>query len=390
MVINKAELMILAMVTGGLICYFFIPVIISVARLKGLIDIPDNGRKIHHDTTPTLGGIGIFGGVLIGLSLWVGPYAPNYFPYLIASLMILFATGLKDDILLVSPRKKLLAQTIAAAIIVIGGNIRLHHFEGFLGLEEAVGISGIVFTIFAVVVIINAFNFIDGIDGLAGSIALVGSMAFGIWFYVNGHIAEGILAFALVGALAGFLFHNFEPAKIFMGDTGALIIGFIMSVLAFKMISLNEESAVMPLHRPSGLAFSILIVPLFDTLRVIIIRLFNGQSPFRADSKHLHHCMLRLGFRHYQIALILSTLTILIIFLSFQINHWQLHYYLPAIMLLTSMILPVLWLFKRFTRLRKERNLRHLFSYKAYFNEMIRPGFSRKPYTDVGDAQQKL
>ncbi|MDZ4203292.1 MAG: hypothetical protein U1C46_00615 [Bacteroidales bacterium] len=373
MALNNVELIMLAMVTGGLITYFFITLKISLARLKGIIDIPDNGRKIHHDKTPTLGGIAIFGGVLIGLSLWISPHTPGYFPYMIASLMILFATGLKDDILLVSARKKLIAQTIAAASIVIGGNIRLHHFEGFLGLEEAVGISGIVFTIFAIVVIINAFNFIDGIDGLAGSIALVGSVVFGIWFYLNGHFAEAILSFALAGSLAGFLYHNFEPAKIFMGDTGALIVGFIMAVLAFKMISLNEASNSISLHRPSGLAFSILIVPMFDTLRVIIIRLLNGQSPLKADSRHLHHCMLRMGFRHRQIALILSAFTLIIVFISILINNWPLHYYLLAVIFIASLILPTLWLIKRFIRLRRQKNLGKLFSANAFINELIKP-----------------
>jgi UDP-GlcNAc:undecaprenyl-phosphate/decaprenyl-phosphate GlcNAc-1-phosphate transferase len=198
-----------------------------------------------------------------------------------------------------------------------------------------------------VVVIINAYNLIDGVDGLAGSVSLVSSLIFGTWFSINGHFAEAMLAFVLAGALLGFLFHNFQPARIFMGDTGALMVGFIMAVLAFRMIGLNSGSAPFNLHRPSGIAFAIMIVPMYDTLRVILVRLSKRKSPFKPDNNHLHHRMLKLGFSHRQIAIILSVMTLLLTAIAYFINKWEIHYFLAAILIMASLLLPFLRLWRK-------------------------------------------
>lgn len=130
-----------------------------------------------------------------------------------------------------------------------------------------------------------------------------------------------------------------------MGDTGALMIGFIMSVLAFRMIGLNAESDVVSIYRPSGIAFAIMIVPLFDTLRVFVLRLSNGQSPFRADNRHLHHSLLQLGFSHRQTCYLLMTLNAVVIALAIVINRWEIHYFLLTILLLAFLFLPAMrWL----------------------------------------------
>ncbi len=347
MTTNQTILIIMAALSAGLISWSMIPVIIRFANNKGIIDLPDDDRKIHHTLIPTLGGVALFGGIVISFSAWIGHQPPNYYSYLIAALVIIFIVGLKDDIEDVSPYLKLLAQLVAAGIVVVGAGIRLHHFDGFLGMNDPTELDAILFTTFSIVVIINAYNLIDGVDGLAGSISMVSALAFGAWFYVNGHFPEAMLAFVLASALAGFLYHNFEPARIFMGDTGALMVGFIMSVLAFKMISLNAGASPFPLYRPSGIAFAIMIVPLYDTLRIILIRLYKRKSPFKPDNLHLHHQMLKLGFSHRQISLILSVMTMLIIAVAYFINRWEIHYFLMAILFLASLLLPGLRLYRK-------------------------------------------
>ncbi len=330
------------MITG-----FTIPVIIRLASRNGIMDVPDNKRKIHQRNIPTLGGVAIFTGVVIAFSAWIGHQPPIYYSYLMAALVIIFVVGLKDDIEVVSPYLKLLAQFVSAGIVVAGAGIKLHHFDGFLGIDDPTDLDTIIFTTFSVVVIINAYNLIDGVDGLAGSVSLVSSLIFGSWFYVNGHFAEAMLAFVLAGSLVGFLYHNFQPARIFMGDTGALMVGFIMAVLAFRMIGLNSGSSTFGLHRPSGIAFAIMIVPLYDTLRIIVVRLVKRKSPFKPDNNHLHHRMLDMGFSHRQIAIILSVMTFVVTTIAYFINKWEIHYFLLAILVLSSLILPGLKLYRK-------------------------------------------
>lgn len=333
---------VMATISALLITWFSIPVIIRFAIRKGIVDTPDDERKIHRTLIPTLGGVALFAGIVISFSAWIGHQPPIYYSYLMAALMIIFFVGLKDDIESVSPYFKLAAQFAAAFIVVVGAGIRLHHFDGFLGINDPTDLDTIVFTSISVVFIINAYNLIDGVDGLAGSVSLVSSLFFGTWFFLNGHNAEAMLSFVLAGALIGFLRHNFQPAKIFMGDTGALMVGYIMAVLAFRMIALNSGSSPYGLYRPSGIAFAIMIVPLFDSLRIIIIRLLKRKSPFRADNRHIHHAMLQMGYSHKQISIILSALTIVIVIIALLIRKWEIHYFLLTILFLTALFLPLL------------------------------------------------
>lgn len=364
----------LAIVTGTIGTAYAIPVIISVAKQKGLIDVPDTERKIHRGKIPTLGGIAMFAGFLISYSIWVGTTIPAYYPFLVAALMILFFIGIKDDILVISPRKKFLAQVGASALVVIGGNVRITHFDGFLGLHDGVPeVLAILATIFAFLIIINAFNLIDGIDGLAGGVTLLGAIFFGIWFFANGYQAEAILAAALAGTSIGFLIYNHHPAKIFMGDTGSLTTGMIMSVLAFRLIALAPESSAIPLQTPTVFAFSLMIIPMFDTFRVIMIRVLNGRAPFSADSRHLHHCLLRFGYNHKEICILLGTAAIIIMVTSYFINHLDVHLYGLIIMVMATAVMPLGWLIKRIVRKEYINKRSKLFDRKAFMEDMIKP-----------------
>jgi len=344
-------LLILATLTAMLVTVFAIPVTIRVARAKDLVDEPDKTRKLHTKSIPNLGGVAIFAGLLIGYSTWIGDVVPPYFPYLVTALVILFAVGIKDDIMVISPRKKTLAQIGASAILVIGGNVRLLHFDGFLGIHDGVPeVLAVVATIFAFMIIINAYNLVDGIDGLAASMGIVSALLFGTWFFVNGYMADAILAGAFVGALSGFLLYNKHPASIFMGDTGSLTIGLIMAMMAFRLIGLNPEATVMQLDTPTVFAFSLMIVPMFDTFRIIIVRVLNKKSPMAADKRHLHHCLMNFGFGHRGICRVLVISSLAIAAVSYSINHIDIHLYGFLVVAMGALIAPVAWLGKRIVR----------------------------------------
>ncbi len=353
---------LLTVVTGWLVAYYAIPVIVKMARAKNLVDTPDDERKLHSKSIPSLGGVAILSGFLISYSLWVGWWLPPYYPYMVAALIILFSAGIKDDIMVISPWKKSLLQIAAAATIVIGGNIRLLHFDGFLGVHDgAPDMLAATLTIFAIVIIINAYNLIDGIDGLAGSMGMIGALFFGTWFFMNGYMADALLAVALVGALAGFLVYNRYPARIFMGDTGSMTIGLVMAVMAFRMINLNPQAPVITLETPTVFAFSLMIVPMFDTFRIIIIRLAHKLSPLRADKRHMHHCLIRFGYSHRGICRVLIAASVIIAGTSYFINHLEIHLYALILLVMGVLIAPSAWLLKRITkRFMTPKKSRHI------------------------------
>ena len=352
---------LLAVATSAIITAYGIPVVIDLAFKKNLTDAPDNDRKIHKRIIPTLGGVAIFMGSIISFSLWVGNEIPVFFPFLVAGSVLLFIIGIKDDLGDMDPEKKFIAQLLAASFVVIGGKVRLDFLDGFLGLNTLPEIAAILLTIFAFVVIINAYNLIDGVDGLAGTLSLIGTFFFGVWFTVNGHFGEAVLAASLAGALIGFLYYNSAPAKIFMGDTGSLVIGLIMGVMAFRLIELNAVSYVYSFETPTVFALSLLIIPVSDMLRVLIVRFLKRNPPFLPDRNHIHHKLLDIGFGHRNICRFLGISFVLIIALSKILPfRSEVHIYLFSIMGLAALILPAAVILKRLQARLKIRIRRRL------------------------------
>jgi UDP-GlcNAc:undecaprenyl-phosphate/decaprenyl-phosphate GlcNAc-1-phosphate transferase len=285
-----------------LITFFAIPVIIQVAKDKKLFDEPDE-RKVHKVVIPTLGGLGIFAGFIIATLMGVRGIAPEL-QFFSASFIVIFFLGLKDDILVLSASKKFIGQLIAAGIIIKFGQLQITNMNGFFGIYQIPHMAGIVLTLFTIIVITNSFNLIDGVDGLAGSLGLLTTLVFGVYFYYAGEVLYSIMAFALAGSIIGFLIYNFAPAKIFMGDTGSLLLGLINSILVIKFINTagNPVSNV-PLNAAPAIGFAILMIPLFDTLRVFALRILDRRSPFSPDRNHIHHFLLDLGFNHRKVTL---------------------------------------------------------------------------------------
>ncbi|ATP57988.1 undecaprenyl-phosphate alpha-N-acetylglucosaminyl 1-phosphate transferase [Pedobacter ginsengisoli] len=311
--------------TSLLIVAFAIPPIITVSLRKRLFDDPNESRKIHKRIIPNFGGVAIFTGFLFSCSIFIPSQVLPEANVLMAGGLVLFMIGLKDDIIGLGPGIKFVAQFLSACIVAIVANIRISDLHGVFGVYDIPYYASITLTVFFIVGIVNAFNLIDGIDGLAGSIGLVLSMIFGVLFYKSGDLGWAYLATSLAGALLGFLFFNVTPARIFMGDSGSLLLGFIAAVLSIKFInvSLSENVMTGPFQITSGIGLvsAILIIPVFDTLRVFTLRILRGTSPFTADSNHIHHRLLSLGLSHVQATLVLSSVNVVFIIAALSLQN---------------------------------------------------------------------
>lgn len=302
---------ILCMLWSFLVAIFAVPSIIDVARRKKLFDKP-NHRTIHELLTPRLGGLAIFAGFMSAVTIF-GEITPGV-QQLLAGCLILFFIGVKDDIITVSVFKKFFVQLLAAGIVMFIGDVKITNFQGFMNvyaLDQGISYG---FTFLVIIGITNAINLIDGLDGLAGSLVLLISFTFGIFFFSH-NISYAFVAFSLAGAVLGFLRYNFHNARIFMGDTGSLICGFIIAIMAIEFVELKLVSS------SPALAVGILIIPVFDTIRVFSIRILNGRSPFHPDKNHIHHWLLSLNFSQMKVVLILIGFNLLTILVMINYDH---------------------------------------------------------------------
>ncbi len=317
---------ILALTLSFTISFLAIPVIIRVAAMKKLYDLPDE-RKVHQAPIPALGGLGIFAGFVFATLLVANFQQGRDLQYFLAAAVVIFYLGLKDDIIIISPIKKFIGQVLAAFIVIYYGNLQIDSMHGFLGIQGMPDSFSLLFTYLTVIVIINSFNLIDGVDGLAGSLGLLSSTVFGIYFVSVGNTPDAVLAFSMAGSILAFLIFNFQPARIFMGDTGSLLIGLVNAVLVIKFISVATLPGIrIPITAAPAVGFGILMVPLLDTLRVFGIRILQRRSPFSPDRNHIHHLFLDNGFSHRSVAILLLALNAVTIGLSFGFheigNNW--------------------------------------------------------------------
>lgn len=332
------KLLLFSFFTSFAITYIAIPSIIYVAQVKNLYDEP-GARKSHSTSVPTLGGLAIFAGLIFSVSFWTDFSKFWQLQYVLAALIVIFGIGIKDDIVTLSPRKKAIGQLVSAIIVTIWGKIRITSFSGIFGIYELNEYVSIIFSIFVILVIINAVNLIDGINGLSASLTAIACLAFGYWFYYTDETRQlSIVSFALLGSLVAFLRFNITPSKIFMGDTGSMLLGLMLSILAIKMIDINEHiTNDYKFFSGPAVAIGILIVPLFDMLRVFTIRLSKKRSPFKPDKNHIHHVLLKLNLSHTQSTILLSMISIFFVIFSFLMD-WLGNYYLILVNSLIALI----------------------------------------------------
>ena len=318
-------LLILVFFTSFFVMLYSTPPLIKVAILKRLFDEPGE-RKIHKRIVPTIGGIIIFAATLFSFSLWFNvdlneidktrsiQYIKE-FKLIIATSIVLFFVGVKDDIIGTAPIKKLVAHVIVALMLILIGDIRITGLHGIFEVYEIPYWGSVFLSLFTYVVVVNGFNLIDGVDGLAAGIGFITCMALGVWFIFADDYVFASLAFSLGGALFGFIMFNFHPAKIFMGDSGSLIIGLIICILTIKLIEYPADilhGTFLYLSKPVY-AIAAIIYPLTDTLRIFIIRAAKGNSPFSADRNHLHHRIIDCGLGQTSTVLIIYIFNIIAI-----------------------------------------------------------------------------
>lgn len=287
---------LLCFLTAFVVTLICIPPIINLVKKYKLYDVP-NERKEHTSPIPTMGGVAIVAGLMIALLFWF-PFANEVTQIcFFFCITILLGLGIMDDLKDLSARYKFLVQASLAAIITISG-IRITSLEGLFGIYDLSLMAQYTFTCVVIVGITNAFNLIDGIDGLAGGIAFMSLVTLGLFLSLNGDVNTALIAFALAGAVLAFLYFNFNPAKIFMGDTGSLILGFVIAVLCIRLIQVNSLLPDPALPHAAVFVFGVVLIPVFDTIRVFSVRIWKGRSPFQADKTHIHHLLTNQGFSH--------------------------------------------------------------------------------------------
>lgn len=290
--------MILAFLTT-LISLIITPIVIKYAKKLNATDKP-NYRKVHKDPIPTLGGLAIFMSFLIGLVI-LQPVSEYHLAIVIGGF-IMIILGFFDDLFDLSPKVKFLTQILAASLVVFWGGLQVEFINLPFGGQIEFGILSSVITIIWIAGVTNAINFIDGLDGLAAGVSSIALMTIAVMAIIMGNVYVATMALILFFSTMGFLRYNFNPAKIFMGDTGALFLGFMISVLAllgFKNVTII--SFIIPIF--------ILGVPISDTLIAMVRRYINKQPLSSPDSSHLHHRLVKFGLTHKQTVLFIYALS---------------------------------------------------------------------------------
>lgn len=344
------ETAILLFIGAFLIVYFTIPKIIGVVEYKRLMDDPDH-RSSHSNRTPTLGGVAFFYTLIFALFFIKDWNVLQESLYIIPGLTILFIIGLKDDLVVISPGAKLMAQILAIAFILANPSFTIHSLNGFLNINEIPYYLYLIIAGFMMLTIINSYNLIDGIDGLASVVGIVILVIYTTIFYLTNEYFFALLSITLNAILIAFLGFNLSSdKKIFMGDTGSLIVGFIISILTLKFLALKPDAYTeLPflLENAPLIAISILIVPLFDTARVFAIRIANKKAPFSPDRNHTHHVLIDYwGLSHRQASFIIGCFNLLFVLLFIVLGSTAKN--LGMVIMLVSVVVLLSYIFFRY------------------------------------------
>lgn len=321
--------LVLSFIISFLITFFSIPSIIKISRRKNLMDEP-GVRSSHLRKIPNLGGIAIFYSIGVCASIFAYELFDLY-KFLFASLVILLYVGVVDDIIVMRAYKKLITQVFVSTLIVLGSDVRIRNLFGLFGIYELNYFISIVFSMVTFIILINAFNLIDGIDGLAGSYSILCSLLFGISYFRLGEFNYPLVIFSavIIGSVLAFLRYNlsnYRNTKIFMGDTGSMVLGFLLAFTAMNFIDIfiDKETPGIPkyyLQTAPVIAIAILILPIIDTLNVILIRLVNKKSPFEADKNHIHHRLLDLGLTHRRSTFYIIMYYLMVVGVAYYLRH---------------------------------------------------------------------
>lgn len=296
---------IAAFIVAGVLSYFFTPPVKRFAHTVGAIDVPKDGRRMHKEPIPRLGGLAIFGGFLASILIF-GELDQTMLCVLLGASMIV-ALGIFDDVLALGAKLKFVVQIVAAAIPVCVGDLQIKLFTNLNPFSDTpyfhLGILAIPITIIWIVGITNAVNLIDGLDGLAVGVSSIAAITMLAVALLTGNMTIAVTMAALAGACIGFMPYNLNPAKIFMGDTGSTFLGYMLATVS--IMGLFKFYAVISFAVP----FLILGLPIFDTANAIIRRVAEGRSPMSPDRGHVHHKLIDMGFNQKQAVAILYAIS---------------------------------------------------------------------------------
>ena len=310
-----------AFILAFYIAFKTFPTILYVSNSKHLMDEPDS-RSMHTSKTPTLGGVGIFISLIVVMTICGAYLNTKTLLLTMGGLTILFFLGLKDDLTVLAPKRKLMGQFVTALLLIFFTDTRILSFSDILDIQTLPYWASISFTLFVYILIINAYNLIDGIDGLAGMIALVASVIFVYLFIKADELSLATIAVALAGSLLAFLRYNFSnKKKLFMGDTGSMVVGYLLAFFTISFIyKAQTEVLVEYQYSPPALALAILFYPLVDTFRIFFIRIFiHKTSPFKADKNHIHHQFIKHGYTPLMTTILISGINIIIVLIAFSL-----------------------------------------------------------------------
>jgi len=344
---------VLATLLGYIFCVATIPSILYVSHDKQLMAEPEH-RSSHRKATPTLGGVAIYLSLMLVMT-FIGAFLDTKIILLVmGAVTILFFFGLKDDLANISVSTKVLGQLAAIGLLVFFADIRITSFSGIFGIYELAYLPSVLLTGFVFILLINAFNLIDGIDGLAGGVALSGSFVLGIFSYLENQLSLAIIAAALFGTIIAFLRFNFSvERKLFMGDTGSLVIGYVMAFLTISFIN-YEQSAANMLYYSSApiISFALMFYPIADTTRVFFVRVFKyKRNPFTADRNHIHHHYTNLGYSHKRSSFYIVLINLTVIGISILLKDLNINIQLLGLLIYG----PILYAFTFIIRKIKNR-----------------------------------
>lgn len=304
---SESVMLVLATISAFVVSFLILPVLIKYSLKKNLVVVPGR-RKLHKKETPSLGGIAIFLGFILAAIMWVDLKEWTNMRYPVASLMIIFFLGMRDDLVPFNAWRKMIGQG-AAIVGLLFSEIKIGSLYGLFGVYEIPAIASFILTAGFIIILTNAYNLIDGLDGLAATVGIVAFSAFGIWFHQTDQPVFSLFCFSMVGAMLAFLIFNWQPAEIFMGDTGAMVGGMLLSIVTIRFLNSN---AALPIGHMAkftssiGTAACLIVLPLCDTVRIIILRISRGQSPIKPDKSHIHHGLIRLGLSHAKATFLLG------------------------------------------------------------------------------------
>jgi len=316
------------------------PILIKILAKYNFSDIP-GGRKIHTAIVPSMGGVAFSLAITIALSIWSWQFSLENSQFLFGGVCLIFLVGLRDDFVELKAFQKIVSQLVAVILVVVLSDIRIKDLYGFLGIGELNLYFSYGFSAFVLLALTNSFNLIDGLDGLAGSIATIVFSFLGFWFYIQGFESYALISFTFLGGVLAFLAFNWHPAKIFMGDTGSLTLGFTMGTLIIAFIESNGALSDSNFWRFTPVftaGITLMIFPLYDMARVFARRIIRGQGPMTPDKSHVHHFLLRMGLKHNQVALVLVSIQIGFVFALLIMKDLSDHIALPIISVIAILL----------------------------------------------------